>query len=135
MSSIFYPIKLQVFLHNECNSVGRVTNCGLLAKGSIPFIHLYIIICNVSIRPGSNRQPPEPKSEMQPITPRIKFIFNILKNSYFRGNFFNFTPFLITGRLNIILKIFNLNIKKKPSLKFLIIDRIFKESNRIFKKI
>ena len=72
---------------------------------------------------------------MQPITPRIKFIFNILKNYYFRGNFFNFTPFLITGRLNIILKIFNLNIKKKPSLKFLIIDRIFKESNRIFKKI
>lgn len=58
-----------------------------------------------------------------------------MKIYYLRGNFFNFTPFLITGRLNIILKIFNLNIKKNPSLKFLIIDLIFRESNLIFKNI
>jgi hypothetical protein len=52
---------------------------------------------------------------------------------YFLGSFFNVTPFRVIGRLNIILNIFNLNIKKNPSLKFLNIDLILYVSNLIFK--
>jgi hypothetical protein len=66
---------------------------------------------------------------MQPITPRIKIFIYI----YFRGNFFKVTPFRVIGRLNNILNILNLNIKKKPSLKFLNTDLILYVSNLIFK--
>lgn len=69
---------------------------------------------------------------MQPITLRIKINKIFI---YFRGNFFNFIPFRIIGRLKIILKIFNLNIIKNPSLKLFKIDRSLIESNLTFKKI
>jgi hypothetical protein len=77
---------------------------------------------------------------MQPITPRIKKILieklmKYIKNYYFLGIFLAFIPLRITGRLKIILNIYNLKTVKNPLLKFFNIDLSLIESNRIFKKI